>query len=375
MAETILVSTRKGLFTVERNGGRGKPWRIAKGDFLGDNVTLCSEDRRDGRLYAALDHGHFGVKLHRRGAQGKWEEIAAPVYPEKPQELVDTDGWGKPLPWTTMRIWALEPGGANETGVLWCGTIPGGFFRSADNGASWEMVRPLWDHPKRRNWFGGGADWPGIHSICIDPRDSKTIRLGVSCGGVWLTRDGGLSWECKADGMRAAYMPPERAYDPTIQDAHYLAQCRAEPNKLWVQHHNGIFVSRDAGESWQELQDVKPSSFGFAVAVHPDKGDTAWFVPGVSDERRIPPSGQLVVTRTLDGGKSFEALRKGLPQEHAYDVVFRHGLAVDDNGERLAFGSTTGGLWVSEDQGDSWFEVSHSLPPVYAVRFVETAQH
>jgi hypothetical protein len=273
-----------------------------------------------------------------------------------------------------MRIWALEPGGANESGVLWCGTIPGGFFHSTDHGASWEMVRPLWDHPKRRNWFGGGADWPGIHSICIDPRDSKTIRLGVSCGGVWLTRDGGKSWDCKADGMRAAFMPPERAYDPTIQDAHYLAQCRAQPDKLWVQHHNGIFVSRDAGESWQELQDVKPSSFGFAVAVHPDKGDTAWFVTGVSDERRIPPSGQLVVTRTRDGGKSFDVLRKGLPQEHAYDVVFRHGLAIDDKGERLAFGSTTGGLWVSEDQGDSWREVSHTLPPVYAVRFVETAQ-
>jgi hypothetical protein len=233
MAETILVSTRKGLFTVSRNGGGDSPWRISKVDFLGDNVSLSLCDPRDGRLYAALDHGHFGVKLHRSLPDGKWEECAAPAYPEKPQELVDTDGWGKPLPWTTMRIWALEPGGADQPGVIWCGTIPGGLFHSADSGASWELVRPLWDHPKRRNWFGGGADWPGIHSICIDPRDSRVIRVGVSCGGVWLSRDYGASWECKADGMRAAFMPPERAYDPTIQDAHYLAQCRAEPDKLW----------------------------------------------------------------------------------------------------------------------------------------------
>jgi hypothetical protein len=138
-----------------------------------------------------------------------------------------------------------------------------------------------------------------------------------------------------------------------------------------VQHHNGIFVSRDAGESWEELVNVKPSSFGFAVAVHPDNGDTAWFVPGISDERRVPPSGELVVTRTRNGGKSFDVLRKGLPRQHAYDIVFRHGLAIDQKGERLAFGSTTGGLWVSEDEGDNWFCVSHTLPPVYAVRFAE----
>jgi hypothetical protein len=369
MVEAILVSTRKGLFTVSRNGAGQNPWQISKVDFLGDNVSIALHDRRDGRIYAALDHGHFGVKLHRSLPGGSWEECAAPAYPEKPEGLVDTDGWGKPIAWTTVRIWALEAGGADEPSVLWCGTIPGGLFRSSDSGVSWELLRPLWDHPKRQNWFGGGADLPGIHSICVDPRDQRTVRVGVSCGGVWLTTDSGASWECRADGMRAAYMPPERAYDPTIQDAHFLAQCSGEPDKLWVQHHNGIFRSGDNGESWQELKDVPPSSFGFAVAVHPKDGDTAWFVPGISDERRIPPSGQLVVTRTRDGGKSFDVLRSGLPQNHAYDIVLRHALAIDSEGECLAFGSTTGGLWVSEDQGDSWMCISHDLPPVYAVRF------
>jgi hypothetical protein len=369
MAERLLVSTRKGLFTITRTGAGSNSWAITKVDFLADNVSLALFDRRDGRTYAALDHGHFGVKLHRSLPGGKWEECAAPAYPPKPEGLVDNDGWGKPIPWTTVRIWALETGGPEEDGVLWCGTIPGGLFRSADSGTSWELVRPLWDHPQRQNWFGGGADLPGLHSICVDPRDSRTLRVGVSCGGVWLTRDGGASWQCRADGMRAAYMPPDRAYDPTIQDAHYLTQCVAEPDTLWVQHHNGIFLSRDGAESWQELKDVAPSSFGFAVAVHPKDGNTAWFVPGISDERRIAPDGRLVVTRTRDGGKSFQTLRSGLPQEHAYDLVLRHALAVDPSGESLAFGSTTGGLWISEDQGNHWHCVSHTLPPIYAVRF------
>ena len=62
-------------------------------------------------------------------------------------------------------------------------------------------------------------------------------------------------------------------------------------------------------------------------------------------------------------------LRQGLPQEHAYDLTLRHALAIDGTGDRLAFGSTTGSLWVTEDGGDRWQTVSEHLPPVYAVRF------
>ena len=169
--------------------------------------------------------------------------------------------------------------------------------------------------------------------------------------------------------MRGEYMPPELAGDPISQDVHCLVQCPSDPRRMWVQHHNGIFVSSDEGRTFTEITDVKPSVFGFPVVVHPSEPDTAWFVPAVKDEKRYPVDGKLVVTRTRDGGKSFDILREGLPQEHAYDLVWRHALAIDDSGERLAFGSTTGGLWVSENQGDSWSLVSHTLPPVHGVRF------
>ncbi len=366
MSEELLVSTRKGLFTVKKNGGG---WGVAETDFLGDNVSLTLRDKRNGFDYAALDHGHFGVKLHRRKPGEAWTELAAPAFPEKPEGRVDTDGWGKELPWTVMRIWALEAGAADQEGLIWCGTIPGALFVSRDHGESWEWARSMWEHPSRKRWFGGGADFPGIHSVCVDPRDSDTVRFGVSCGGVWRTRDRGRSWEVTAAGMRAEFMPPEQAGDPDIQDAHFLAQCPAAPDRMWVQHHNGIFRSDDAGENWTEITDVDPSTFGFAVAVHPKRPDTAWFVPGVKDEKRYPRDGALVVTRTTDGGKSFDKLAKGLPQSHAYDVVLRHALTIDETGEKLAFGSTTGGLWVTEDGGEGWQEISHTLPPVYAVRW------
>ena len=148
-------------------------------------------------------------------------------------------------------------------------------------------------------------------------------------------------------------------------------QSPSSPDRLWVQHHNGIFRSDDGGKVWHECLDVKPASFGFAVAVHPKDGDTAWFVPGIKDERRIPVDGKFVVTRTRDGGKTFETLRKGLPSDPAYDLVYRHGMDISADGNSLVIGSTTGGLWVSDDQGDSWSACAARLPSVYAVRFLE----
>lgn len=365
MSDRLLVSTRKGLFALARkNGG----WDVDRHWFLGDNVTLAAVDRRSGHWYAALNLGHFGVKLHRSTDQGaSWREIAVPAFGEG-EEVVMGDG--KPAqPASLDLLWALEPGGEREPGRLWAGTIPGGLFRSDDHGATWWLVRGLWDRPERRAWFGGGYDFPGIHSICVDPRDARTVRVGISTGGVWTTTDGGETWALRSHGMRAAYLPPETANDPNVQDVHRMVQCAGAPDSFWVQHHNGVFRSTDGARSWQEIENVPPSVFGFAVAVHPRDPDTAWFVPAVKDECRVPVDGRLVVARTRDGGRSFEVLRDGLPQAHAYDLVYRQGLAVDETGDRLAFGSTTGGLWTSDDQGDRWRMAEARLPPIHAVSF------
>lgn len=370
MSDRLFVATRKGLFTVARGAAKPATWAIARADFLGDNVSMALEDPRSGHILAALDLGHFGVKLRRSTDAGaSWEECAAPAYPPKPEDDASVDMWGKPIPWTTVKIWALEPGGADEPGVFWCGTIPGGLFRSGDGGLTWDFARSLWDDPKRKQWVGGGADLPGIHSVCVDPRDAKRVLIGVSIGGVWMTADGGATWAPHGTGMRAAYMPPELMYEPNAQDAHRLAWCAAAPDRLWIQHHNGIFRSIDGGLRWEEVMEAGPSTSGFAVVSHPKAPDTAWFIPMISDERRLPPDGKLVVTRTRDGGKTFETLSAGLPQEHAYDLVYRHGLDIDATGNRLAFGTTTGSLFISEDGGESWMCTARHLPPVYAVRF------
>ncbi len=356
----IAVSTRKGLFFIDENKS------IYQSAFLGDPVSLFYKDPHSGIMYAALDHGHFGVKLQRSHNGGvDWEECGCPVYPEKPDDAEDDKN-----PWSLKLIWAFASGHGENANQLWCGTIPGGLFLSTDNGDTWSLNESLWNSSQRKEWFGGGADHPGIHSICIDPRNENHIFVGVSCGGVWFSSDAGETWAPRAKGMRAEYMPPDQAYNENIQDPHCIVQCNSNPDVLWCQHHNGIFKTEDAGINWTEISDVDPSTFGFACAVDPSNADKAWFIPAIKDEKRIPVDGKLVVTYTQDGGKTFNSLANGLPPAPAYDLVYRHALTIDASGQHLAFGSTTGSVWSSENAGDSWTHISGHLPPVYAVDFL-----
>jgi hypothetical protein len=358
LSDRVYVGTRKGLFELAR-GGRG--WEIAEVHFLGDPVSAVLAD--GDLLYAALDLGHFGAKIWlRRGTSG-WRELPAPAFPPKPDDAADD-----PHPWSLGKIWAIEPGGV--PGRLWVGTMPGGLFRSDDFGESWSLNEPLWRMPDRRRWLGvAGGEQPGISSVLIDPRNPADIRVGVSVAGVWASRDAGATWDIVNRGMYNEYMPPDLRGDPVAQDIHCLARCDDVPEVMWCQHHNGVFRSEDAGHTWRELAAIRPSKFGFAVAAHPRDPLTAWFVPAVKDERRIPVEARVVVARTRDGGATFEVLDRGLPQRHAYDLVWRHALDVDMTGERLAFGSTTGGLWLSEDGGDAWQPLDARLPPIAVVRF------
>ena len=358
MAERLYVGTRKGLFELARQSGG---WDIVDAHFLGDPVSAVLAQGEV--LFAALDLGHFGAKLWRRDGTAAWRELPAPAFPAKPAEAADD-----PHPWSLGMIWAIEQGGV--PGRLWAGTMPGGLFRSDDEGETWSLNDALWHMPERRQWMGvAGGEQPGINSVLVDPRDPDDIRVGVSTAGLWASRDAGVSWRIINRGMYNEYMPPEQRETPIAQDIHRLARCAAHPDIVWCQHHNAVFRSEDGGVTWRELTAIRPAKFGFAVAAHPRDPKTAWFVPAVKDERRIPVDAELVVARTRDCGESFDVLRRGLPQHHAYDLVWRHGLDVDPTGEVLAIGSTTGGLWISEDSGDSWQAADARLPPVAVVRF------
>ncbi|HYY60055.1 MAG TPA: sialidase family protein, partial [Burkholderiales bacterium] len=225
--QQLYVATRKGLFIIDP-----ARWALAKPHFLGDPVSAVLA--HGGAIYAALNLGHFGVKLRRSDDGGQtWQEIAAPTYPRKPAGTDDKTEW------KLVQVWTMEAAGD----TLWAGTNPGGLFRSRDRGESWSLVHSLWDRKERTEWFGGGYDSPGIHSICIDPRDARKLTIAVSCGGVWQSADGAERWHLAASGMHADYFPPERKHDQNIQDVHRMVQAPSQPEVLYAQHHNGVFRS------------------------------------------------------------------------------------------------------------------------------------
>ncbi len=355
---TLWVGSRKGLFRYDETA---TGWQVSgPPEFLAAPVTVLLDDPRDGALYVALYHGHFGHKLHRSLDRGvTWTEL-------KPPSFAPSDAPDAPA---VEMLWCLAPGGRDEPGVIYAGTLPGALFRSADQGESWQICQALWDRPERARWFGAGYDHDGIHSILVDPRDSRHIVLGVSVGGVWITRDGGLTWDLGGRGFEADYVPAGQETDLVMQDPHLMVMSPSHPDRVWCQHHCGIYVSDDGGWSFRESKGVKPSSFGFGVAVHPTDPDRAWFAPAQKDQFRVPVDGKLVVTETRDAGVSFVAHDRGLPQGPAWDLIYRHAFVIDATGTRLAMGSTTGSLWVSGDGGASWTHVSAHLPPIAALAF------
>ena len=357
---TLVLGTRKGLVTFIK-GPNG--WKYQGVSFLGIPVTLTFQDERTDTRWACLDHGHWGTKLHRSTDGGKnWDEIPAPKFPEG-YEIKEG------VPATVSYLWAMAHGGADNPGRLYLGSIPGGLFVSDNNGDSFNLVESLWNHPSRPdNWFGGGRDYAGICSLEVDPRDSEHIFAGISVGGIFESRDGGKSWEGRNKGLKACYLPdPDAEYG---HDPHMTVMCKGNPDALWQQNHCGIFRTTDGGKNWSDVSQIGgPAHFGFAIVTDDENAERAWVVPGISDEVRVAVDQSLCVCRTEDGGKTWTDFRKGLPQNSSFDIIYRHALA--RQGKTLAFGTTTGNVFVSEDDGESWECISHTLSMVYSAEFLK----
>ncbi len=358
--DVILVGTAKGLAVFRRTAAG---WQIDQVHFLGMPVSLAYPDPRNRTWWVGLAHRHWGQKLHFSRDEGRsWQSVPTPRYP--------ADALLKPgKPAALKKIWCMAGSGEDKPHGLWLGTEPGGLFRSYDYGQSFELVEGLWNHPSRQDenqWFGAGRDHPFIHSIVVDPRDSQHVYIAVSCAGVFATRDGGLSWEARNQGLIAAYLPNPQA--EVGHDPHLLLACRANPDVLWQQNHCGIFRSTDGGGQWHNVaaKDGLPD-YGFALAIDHHNPERAWVIPAVSDEVRVAHNLALAVCRTEDGGRSWQQLRQGLPQHNCFDIAFRHSFDIDN--ERLAFGTTAGNLFLSEDYGDSWQCLSNYLARVDVVAF------
>src|SRR5437016_5609390 len=355
----LFVGTMKGAFLFRSDASREK-WEEAGPYFAGRSVYALAYDGREGRqkLWAAVNSPYWGSFLSSSNDFGKsWSdpETYNIKFPEGSEVSL-------------KQIWQIAEGHSSEPDTLYCGVEPAALFKSTDAGATWLLERGLFDHPHRTQWMPGGGGLC-LHTILTDPTNTERLTVAISTGGVYRTDDGGKNWQPRNQGIRAKFMPPENQFPEWGQCVHKVVSHPSNPNRMFLQHHWGVYRSDDGGDSWQDIGKGLPSDFGFAMEMDPHDSETVYIIPIESDEFRCTPEAKLRVYRTRNGGESWEALTEGLPQHDAFETILRDNMNADKNDPTgLYFGTRNGKLFGSKNAGDSWTMVREGLPAITCVK-------
>jgi photosystem II stability/assembly factor-like uncharacterized protein len=355
----LLVGTMKGAFVLRSDKSR-KKWKVEGPHFRGEAVYALLHDTRGGRsrIFAATNSMHWGPTLRTSDDNGAtWSEPG-------PQTVRFPEDSGRAL----AQIWQIVPGRKSEPNVLYCGVEPAALFESRDGGASWEPNKGLLNHEHQPKWQPGGGGLC-LHTIVLDPDNPRRMLIAMSTGGVYRSDDGGKSWRARNAGVRAQFMPEEHRYPEFGQCVHKVVHHPSRPGRLFLQNHWGLYRSDDWGDSWHDIANGVPSDFGFAMQMHPHDPDTVYIVPIEADMFRATPEAKLRVYRTKNAGASWEPLTRGLPQHGAYENVLRDALSADSfDSAGIYFGTRSGKLYGSRDEGATWTEIADALPPIVCVK-------
>ncbi|MDE1937912.1 MAG: glycosyl hydrolase [Alphaproteobacteria bacterium] len=364
----LLVATRKGAWLFHGDKTR-RNWQVDGPHFLGQIIHHFVLDPRDGRtLLAAASAGHLGPTIFRSTDFGRsWTEAKRP-----PAFAKAANGQqGR----TVKRTFWLTPAHANEPNVWYAGTSPQGLFRSEDGGVTWEAFSGLNDDPQYRAWMGseqdGTPDGPMLHSIIVDPRDPAHLYFAMSSGGVHETTDGGRSWTPMVQGM--AVVDGFDAGNLAFHDPHCVRLCPSNPDRLYQQNHCGIYRLDRPSKKWIRIGETMPrrvGDVGFPMVVHPRDDKTAWVLPmdGQTVWPRTSVEGKPCVYGTRNGGKTWRRFDDGFPKNQVWWTVKRQAMTADtQNPVGLYFGTTSGELWMSRNEGGSWTSIARHLPEIYAV--------
>ena len=352
----VLVGTVKGAFIL--SSADRKDWTLHGPYFPGESVYAIAYDERGGRTrtLAATRSFHWGSTIRLSDDYGAtWSG------PER-QSVRFPEGSGLAL----VQVWQIKPGRADEPDVLYAGVEPSCLFESRDGGETWAAVEGILNHEHRPKWTPGGGGMC-LHTIVPDPSNSQRMAIAMSTGGGYRTDDGGKTWRARNAGVRAEFLPNK--YPEFGQCVHKVVHHPARPERLFLQNHWGLYRSDDWGDNWTDIANGVPSDFGFSMQMHPHDPDTVYIVPIKSDAFRITPDARLRVYRTRNAGASWHALTAGLPQQDAYETILRDALAADVNDPAgVYFGTRSGKVYGSADDGESWTELADALPSVVCVK-------
>ncbi|MBI2903017.1 MAG: exo-alpha-sialidase [Candidatus Methylomirabilis oxyfera] len=371
----LLIGSRKGAFILRGDKSR-RTWKLSAPILLGNIVHHLVLDPRDGRtMLMAVRTGHLGPTIFRSTDIGKnWKEARRP--PAFPRAAEGQKGL------VVDHVFWLSPGHPSEKGIWYAGSSPPGLFRSDDGGVTWEGVAGFNQHPMRSSWVGEGQQGPPdgatLHSILIDPRDPNHIYLGISAGGFFESLDGGADWKPLNKGCRADFIPtpdPEYGHDPHCVRLHPLM-----PDRLYHQNHCGLYRMERPEGRWVRIGDNMPKrvgDIGFPLVLHPRDPDTAWVFPmdGTTVWPRVSPDGKPAAYVTRNAGRTWMRQDAGLPKSQAWFTVKRQAMAADTHEPvGIYFGTTSGEIWGSRNEGEKWTCLASHLPEIYSVEVAELSR-
>jgi photosystem II stability/assembly factor-like uncharacterized protein len=349
----LLVGTRKGLFVLDGDAERDD-WNVRGPLCDGWPIHDAIYDDASGAIYAGGGSNWYGPAVWKSPDLGKtWSHSSVGITYGDDAEKVAT-------------IWSLATGPGD---AMYAGVEPAGLFRSGDGGSTWSHVEGLTNHPSRPEWQPGNGGLI-LHSIVPSDDDPDRVWVGISSVGAFETDDGGKSWSTRNTGVRAGFMPEDQQFPEFGQCVHKLVMAADGGEHLYQQNHCGVYRSTDGGRQWEEVTtNGLPTEFGFPMAAHPRDPNTVWTIPMTEpDQGRFMVDGHAAVYRTNDGGDSWTKSVEGLPQDNAYISVLREAMAVDRlDPVGVYFGTSTGQLYGSRDEGVTWRLIADNLPAIWSV--------